>query len=381
MADVEQFSALIGDTYDASLDPALWPSVCESIGAFVGASATVLGWQDTVRKRADFLFTWGLDPAFVDTYRETYCKLNPAFPTVLFFDVEEPHSIVPDCISREEYCRSRFGREWLVPQGLVDSLFVNVDKTATMCHVFHAARRMTDGFADEDMHRRFALVAPHIRRAVLIGQVIDRKTVEAAALADSLDTLAAGMFLVDGSGRVIHANASGHVMIAEADVLRAISGRLGAGDAAADHALRDSFAAAASGDSAIGRRGIAVPLTARSGERHVAHVLPLTAGARRKAGSSYAAAATVFVHRASLDVPSPPQVIAQEFQLTPAELRVLFTMIDIGGVPDAAEVLGVSEATVKTHLQHVFAKTGTNRRADLIKLVAGYCNPLLPSQP
>src|SRR5438105_12800969 len=176
MADIEQFSALIGDIYDASLDPALWPSVCESIGAFVGASATVLGWQDTVRKTADFLFTWGCDQVFIDAYRETYCKLNPAFPTVLFFDVEEPHSIVPDCISREEYCRSRFGREWLAPQGLVDSLFINVDKTATTCHAFHAARRMTDGFADEKMHRRFALAAPHIRRAVLIGQVIDRKT-------------------------------------------------------------------------------------------------------------------------------------------------------------------------------------------------------------
>jgi DNA-binding CsgD family transcriptional regulator len=39
-------------------------------------------------------------------------------------------------------------------------------------------------------------------------------------------------------------------------------------------------------------------------------------------------------------------------------------------------VLGISETTVKTHLQRVFDKTGTNRQADLVKLVAGFLNPL-----
>jgi CreA protein len=36
-----------------------------------------------------------------------------------------------------------------------------------------------------------------------------------------------------------------------------------------------------------------------------------------------------------------------------------------------------SEKTSKTHLRHVFAKTDTNRQADLVKLVAGYANPLI----
>jgi DNA-binding CsgD family transcriptional regulator len=41
--------------------------------------------------------------------------------------------------------------------------------------------------------------------------------------------------------------------------------------------------------------------------------------------------------------------------------------------------LGVAEATVKTHLHHLFAKTGTSRRAELVKLVAGFSNPLVGS--
>ena len=147
---------------------------------------------------------------------------------MLFFDVEEACSIVPDCISREEFCRSRFGKEWLFPQGLVDGLFSNVEKSATSCDIFLAVRTMSDGFADDEMHRRFALVAPHVRRAVLIGQVIDRKTVEAASLADSFDTLAAGMFLVDATDASSMPMPAAIGMVAEANVLRATSGKLGA---------------------------------------------------------------------------------------------------------------------------------------------------------
>jgi DNA-binding CsgD family transcriptional regulator len=181
------------------------------------------------------------------------------------------------------------------------------------------------------------------------------------------------MFFVNGTGRIIHANASGYAMVAEANALRAPSGRLGATDPAADQALLDVFTAAENGDAALGRRGISIPITAPNGERYVAHVLPLMSGTRRKAGVSYGAVAAVFVRKAALDLPSSPVVIAQQFRLTYAELRVLFSVVEIGGTSDVAEVLGIAEATVKTHLHHVFEKTSTGRQADLVKLVAGYC--------
>jgi DNA-binding CsgD family transcriptional regulator len=86
----------------------------------------------------------------------------------------------------------------------------------------------------------------------------------------------------------------------------------------------------------------------------------------------YSAVATVFVHKAVLSLPVAPEAVAKEFRLTPAELRVL-AIIEVGGVPEVADVLGTSEATVKTHLHHVFEKTAT-READLVKLIAGYTN-------
>jgi DNA-binding CsgD family transcriptional regulator len=294
----------------------------------------------------------------------------------LFFGVEETHCVT-DCLPREEFCRTRFAKEYLNPQGLVDGLFSNLEKSAITCATFVVARTIREGFADDEMRRRFALVVPHVRRAMLIGQVIDLKKVEAAALADSLDTLASSMFLVDGVGRIVHANLSGHLMVSEATVVRAPGGKLGATDAQANHALLDTFTAAGRGDAALGRKGMAVPLKARDGSRYVANVLPLTSGARRKAGVSYAAVATVFVHKATLDLASPPEAIAHEFRLTPAELRVLFAIIEVGAAPDVAEVLGISEGTVRTHLHSLFGKTNTTRQTELVKLVAGYWNALV----
>jgi hypothetical protein len=42
-------------------------------------------------------------------------------------------------------------------------------------------------------------------------------------------------------------------------------------------------------------------------------------------------------------------------------------------------MMGSSGSTIRTHLRRLFSKTGTDRQADLVKLVAGYTNPLLPN--
>jgi len=374
MREAEELSQVVGDIYDASLDPALWPTAIESICRYVGADSASMHSQDAISRATDALFWWGRAssaPHYFQAYVEKYGKINPIFPGVIFFDIEQPVA-VPDVISCEEFVQTSFFREWLAPQSLMDGLFSNLEKGVTSCAVFTAMRHAAQGPVDDLMRRRFELITPHVRRSMLIGKVINLHRVEAAALADALDELASGMFIVDSTGRIIHANVAAHRLIVEADVLRAANGRLSALEAKGGQNLLAVFAAAQAGDAAVGKGGIAVPLTARSGERYVAHVLPLTSGARRKAGVSYAATAAVFVRKAGLDLPSPPEAVASEFKLTPAEVRVLFAIVQIGGVPEVAPVLGVSEQTVKTHLHRLYEKTATKRQADLVKLVASY---------
>ena len=66
------------------------------------------------------------------------------------------------------------------------------------------------------------------------------------------------------AGRIVHANAAGNTMLAAADFLRRTAcGRLVAGDAPVNTALREILLAAGAGDAALGVKGIALPLTAR----------------------------------------------------------------------------------------------------------------------
>jgi DNA-binding CsgD family transcriptional regulator/PAS domain-containing protein len=377
MMEAEQLSQLIGDIYDAALDPALWVGVLGRVRDFVAGQTATLFWKDAVGKSGNVYYgDGGLDPHYTQLYFDKYVKLDPATTGQYFAELEKPISTV-DLLPYDDFLETRFYREWAKPQGLVDFASAVLDKSVTSAAMFGVFRHERHGIVDDETRRRMRLIVPHVRRAVLIGRAIDLKTAEAASFADTLDGLSAGMFLVDASARIIHANASGHAMLGANDFLRAAGGRLVASDGQTDQALREIFAAAGSGDAAVGIRGIAVPLKSRDGECYVAHVLPLTSGERRRAGTNYAAVAALFVHKAALDAPSPPEVIAKTFGLTPSELRVLLGIVEVGGVSETAIALGIAETTVKTHLHHLFAKTGTTRQAELVKLVAGFSNPLV----
>ena len=74
----------------------------------------------------------------------------------------------------------------------------------------------------------------------------------------------------------------------------------------------------------------------------------------------------------------PLSGVAECFGLTPAETRTLHRFLEGGTVAEAALALGVSENTVKTHLQNIFAKTRLSRQGQLIRLVNDFKPPLRP---
>ena len=382
MQETEAFSYLIGDIYDAAFDPSLWERVLKKSAGFVGGAGAGLFARDTIHKTANPYYDCGVSPYYKKLYFETYSRFDPLATTYWVLDVGDvisSSSVVP----YDEFIETRFYKEWARPQGFIDNVMTLLDRTATSIAGFAVFRHVRDGLADEAARRRMTLIAPHMRRAVLIGGVINLNRAEAASLADTLDALdaldalSACMVLVTETGRIVHANAKGHDMIAGGDILRAAEGYLVACDPQADQALREVFAAAGSGDAAVGVKGIAVPLASRGGERHVAHILPLTSGAWRQAGASYAAVAAVFVHKAALQALSSSEMIAKLYKLTLSELRVWLAVAQGGGISQTAAALGIAEATVKTHLHRLFAKTGAGSQADLVRLIAGFSNPLV----
>jgi DNA-binding CsgD family transcriptional regulator len=375
-SEIEIFSLLIGDVYDAALDPSRWTDTLDRVRMFVVGSAASVYAKDAANQQGGTLYDCGIDPQYKMSYFDRYIRLDPSTIAMFCAKVGEPLS-TNDLMPYDEFLATRFYKEWVRPQGLVDALNVILDKSATSIALFGVFRHERDGLVDDAMRGRMQLLVPHVRRAVLIGKVVDFKTAEAATFADTLDGLAAGMFLLDANSRIVHTNASGLAMLDRGTPLRQVAGKLGAADPAAEQALREALAAAANGDMALGAKGIAIPLPSQKDSPYVAHLLPLTAGARRKANIAYSAVAAIFVHKAALSAPSPPETIAKLYKLTPSELRVLLAVAEIGGVASVAEALGISQATVKTHLQHLFEKTGTRRQIDLAKLVASHTSPLV----
>jgi DNA-binding CsgD family transcriptional regulator/PAS domain-containing protein len=359
MSEEDELSCVVGSIYAAALDPVLWTDALAKIAEFVGGPAGALGSKDLVDKFVDADHHVGLDLKYMQIQSEMYEGLDP-LATVPLFGVGQVASL-RELRPKDDWARPR---EWGDTAGAV------LERAG--CEFLSVVRSEANDMVDNEMRRRMTLLAPHARRAVLIGKAIDRKANEAAAFADVLDSLSAGLFLIDAKGVLVHANAAGRGILATDDFLRSIGGRLVARDTKINRTLQDIFAN--SGDLS---KGVALLLTSQEGESHIAHVLPLAAAARRRAGAHKTVAAAVFVRRATLEIPSSPDVIRRAYQLTPTELRVLLAIVNVGGVPEVATALGVADTTIKTHVGRLFEKTGAGRQADLVKVVAGFSSPLV----
>jgi DNA-binding CsgD family transcriptional regulator len=377
MSELKRVPSLIGHVYEAILDRSAWSSVFENLAQFVDAQAGALLWKRYSRS-IDVVHSTGIESPSLELYKERYAKLDPTTKPLWLRDVGEVASTT-ELVSYSEYVESRFYKEWVQPQGFVDSWQASLENSATTSVHLIFWRKGKIGIEGDATRDRMRLIVPHLRRAVLISNMVDHGKEQAALFGDTLDGIAAGLFLVDANGRILHANASGRALLAQGVVLRAYGGKLVSNDASAEQELYRIIDAVGGEQVVSGADTVAVPLTTRHGDHYVAHVLPLTSGMRRRAGAGYAAAAAVFVQRALLDVPSPLEAIAKLYKLTPMELRVLFAIVQVGGVPEVAAMMGSSGSTIRTHLRRLFSKTGTDRQADLVKLVAGYTNPLLPN--
>jgi DNA-binding CsgD family transcriptional regulator/PAS domain-containing protein len=374
MDDEREVSDLIAQIYDAGLDPSLWVDVLAGIAHFVGGPAAMLLTESAAKKS---VYDHGTDPRYRQLYFDHYIDLDPATTGAFSADIDEPLA-ASDIIPHHEFLATRFYREWARPQGLADFVICRLDHSATSRAMIRVFRHARDGAVDEQARRRMRLIAPHVRRSVLVGRLIDLKTAETATYADVLDGIGAGVFLVDAGARIVHANIAGQVLLEAANVLRAVDGRVVAGDSGINETLRRTLAAAAgSSDKAADITRVVVLLTTRAGEQYVAQLLPLTSGKPQRASIVPPAVAVLFVHKTALQAPSLPDAIVKSYGLTPAELRVLLAIVELGSVPEVARALGLASSTVRTHVLRLYKKTGAGREADLVKLVVGFCNPLV----
>lgn len=131
MHETERLSALIGDIYDAALDPTLWVDVLRKTRVFIGGWGVALSWKDAVSKRGGSYFDEGHQvPPYRQLYFDKYVKLDPCTTGQFFAEIGEPIATA-DLIPYEEFLQTRFYKEWVRPQGLVDGAVAVLDKSVT----------------------------------------------------------------------------------------------------------------------------------------------------------------------------------------------------------------------------------------------------------
>ena len=325
--ETDQLLELVGLIYDAVLKPDLWNAVLEKTAGFVGGVGASIFRQDVIRKTGNAYFTWGMDLGYEELYFKKYIHVNPLLPAMLTVDVGRVSSNSEQLVTAE-FFETRFYKEWAKPQGLIDNVFCILERSATSaagCVVF---RNEQDGMADAKAFEQLGTIVPHLRRAVLIGNVIEQKSTEARGFSDLLDGIKAGVFAVDASGNILYSNKAANGMTLNGDYLRTPGNKLCARRPESNQLLQEAIRAAGDGDLVVGNKSVAIPLTAADGTRHVAHLMPLTR--RRAAGIDESATAAVFVHKAALELPNPPEVIASAYKLTKTELRVLLALVQPG---------------------------------------------------
>jgi DNA-binding CsgD family transcriptional regulator len=369
----QALSELVGDIYDTMLERGSWPSVLEKSAEFVGGSAAAIFSRNQATADGCVYHQFGVDPQDQERFFSTFAELDPAMAESCLAEIGQ-FVAISDFMPYREIGQTFMNHEQAWPQGLVYRLTTPRDKRANGSALFGVFRHGESASVDDEMRWRADLIVPHIRRAVLIGNVLESKQAEAASYADLLHGLAGGVFLVDRDCRLAFANTAGQAMLDDGRVLHVKDDTLIATDPQV--LLPEAIIAAADGEAPIGPGRIAVPLSLPPLEPWLAHVLPLASGQRRQNGSSFNAVAAVFAHRAALEPHSALESLSKLYRLTPGETRVLAALCDAGAISGVAEQVGVSEATIKTHIQHLFGKTGTNRQTELIKLVAAHTSPL-----
>jgi DNA-binding CsgD family transcriptional regulator len=367
-------SSLIEDIYDAALDSSRWTAVLEQTAEFIDAFAVSIVTQDRVDEPVHYEHHFGVDFHYQRIYEAKYSRSDPRNVLSFFSKVGEvfsTFSVLPPRDMRE----TQFYQEYIQPQGITDNLRCVMERSPVT--YLGAFRRGDHDRAAERAFRRMRLLVPHLKRAVQIGKSLSCGRAQAAALTDVLDEIRAGIFLLDARRRIVHANESGHALLARRVLLRMADGRLSATEPDTRRALDGSIAAAGKADPLTASHGATISLHTSGGERYVGHLLPLRSGERLRTSAMCEAVAALFVHRAEPKASIPCELVATRYNLTPMEVTVLFSIVDVGGVPEVAKALGIAPTTVKTHLLRVFAKTNTRRQADLVKLVFELANPLV----
>ena len=360
------FSHTLDAVYDAATSFDRWPVALGHLERALDCSYVGLIHRNlrTMEGRAVAL---GIDAAGQREYFDHWSKHDIIIQKTSAYRpgaVETDRDILP----RAELLRSDYYNGFLKPHDMHAYLRITLSQENGFRKIISLSRPVSLGdFETSDVEYCRRLV-PHLQRAARVAQHIDEARMMFDAFSDVLERSDRGVLILDPSGKVVFANAAARAMAGTADGFRLRRDRLEVLDRKADAALQ-RLAAGATGQlaGASAARGGTLRLPRESGKPDYAvAVAPL---GNDSAWSN--AGPTTFVLITDPDA-SPARaatLIAQLFGLSAAETRVAERLM-MGESPEqAATSLGIKTSTARWHLGSLYRKTGTNRQAQLTRLL------------
>jgi DNA-binding CsgD family transcriptional regulator/PAS domain-containing protein len=368
---------LVDRIYAAAEAPALWPDALERIAGATHSAASIL-YRNMDAHEGGVDVAVRVSPEAADAYQRYFHKLDPWGNSPSASTLVKAGAVVDgdELISRSELYTTEYYNDFARPNGLTRVLAGIISKHDSYASVLSLIR--DDGAREHgaDDRRLVSALLPHLARAVQIHRRLLPVSVLDGAAVDALDCLSSGVVLLDGSGRTIFLNRAAERLLRQRDGLCIEHGCLVAALPQEREALRLLVAQAAQTTAGASlRAGGALPIS-RPSMRRPYNVLVTPLGRRHTSLHGPEAAVAVFLADPEDRGSNEIGTLVRLFGLTPAEARLAAAVATGAPLAEVADALGIGRETARTQLRSVFAKTGTTRQAELVRIIARAC-PLI----
>jgi DNA-binding CsgD family transcriptional regulator len=378
LISAEALSELIGSIYDCALDPGHWDQTLGELRDAYGGRATALWLLDRHDGHVLIQKNVGIPREQIED-QARYALVGMAGFAKFVEENSLDKLMVVSRIAGENDWETSPSLRNIRKFGYVDSISHFLIWGPDHVSLFGAARVEEQGVFTEREIGLGELLLPHLRRAVTISEVLDARSIERDRMVETLDALRCGVFLTKKNGAIVHANRAAERMMRDGGFVQSFRGVMQARAAAAAHELRSAIRLAAEDETALGKTGLAIRLSEDNEPPIFAHVLPLARGETRTRFEPEATAG-VFVS-AQYDEEDGAAAVAATYGLTPAETRVMGSLLSGRSIGETATALGIAVTTAKSHLDSIFRKTGVNRQSDLMRLASRAASPVRLTKP
>lgn len=360
---------ILSGFHEASADPKLWPKCLVALSDALGAKVCAIASHDFETGTGRIEHSVYINKASIASYAERYGRLNIFLQQDEYF--RAPGTVWTDeqILMENELVDTPFYLEWLKPLGLHHHLFGILDRRRNVVTYLFLGRGEIHGPFSDGILSLFRRLLPNLQRAFRSGQSLHEAHEIHKVAANVLDVVPIGVLIAGPSGNIIEANQRAEGILAACAELS-----VGKSGLEIDHhgrrlRLRDLIGSEKSKTAKDRDDGIrAFSIQRPSGQKPLSILIAPVDGANDMR-SPDEPAAIVFLGDPGYAVNIDQPRLCELYGLTRAEARVASLLANGYRLEETAESLGLVYETARKHLKHVFGKTGTDRQAELIRML------------